>query len=141
MTRAEVQVLSRVELPIQCEDDVVLVRRKVRALAQARGFDAFAAAAVTTATSEISRNVWVHAGGGAAVVEEITDGSRFGLRLELRDDGPGIRDLDRVLAGGHSTARSLGLGVSGSKRLVDDFGIETTPGRGTVVRMVKWTRF
>ena len=135
------QILSRLELLIACEDDVVLVRRKVRALVQTRGFDAFAVAAVTTATSEITRNVWVHAGKGVALVEELTDGVRFGIRLEFRDEGPGIADIARVLVGGHSTARSLGLGVSGSKRLVDDFAIESTVGRGTVVRMTKWARF
>jgi serine/threonine-protein kinase RsbT len=134
-------VLRRHEMPIETEDDVVLVRRRVKQLAQARGFDAFASAAMTTATSEITRNVWVHARRGTAVIEEITDGSRAGIRVEFRDEGPGIDDVDRVLAGGYSTARSLGLGVSGSKRLVDEFQIDSAPGRGTVVRMVKWTRF
>jgi len=75
------------------------------------------------------------------VVEEITDGFRQGLRIELQDEGPGIADLARVLAGGYSTARSLGLGLSGSRRLVDEFDIDTAAGRGTTVRMVKWTRF
>ena len=137
----DVQVLGRHELPIDTEDDVVIVRRKVKTLAQSRGFDAFASAAITTATSEISRNVWVHAGKGRATIEEITDGVRMGLCIEFRDEGPGIADIDRVLAGGYSTARSLGLGVSGSRRLVDEFAIESTPGQGTRVRMVKWTRF
>ncbi len=137
----DVEVLRRHELPIESEDDVVLVRRKVKQLAQARGFDAFASAAITTATSEITRNVWVHAGRGRAFIEEITDGSRHGLRIEFRDEGPGIPDLARVMAGGYSTARSMGLGLSGSKRLVDEFDIETAPGHGTTVRIVKWTRF
>lgn len=134
-------VVSRQELPIDTEDDVVVVRRKVRSLAQARGFDAFAVAAITTATSEIARNVWRHAGRGYAVVEEVALGGRIGLRLEFRDEGPGIPDIDRVLAGGFSTARSLGLGVSGSRRLVDEFALESVVGRGTFVRMVKWARF
>ena len=137
----EVEVIRRHELPIETEDDVVVVRRKVKQLALARGFDAFASAAMTTAASEITRNVWVHAQRGTAIVDEITDGSRYGLRVELRDEGPGIPDIARILAGGYSTARSLGLGVSGSKRLVDEFEIESVPGRGTRVRMVKWTRY
>lgn len=141
MTGSDVEVLRRHEMPIESEDDVVLVRRKVKQLAQARGFDAFASAAITTATSEITRNVWVHAGKGRAVIEEIGDGIRYGLRIEFQDEGPGIADVARVLAGGYSTARSMGLGLSGSKRLVDDFSLETEPGRGTTVRMVKWTRF
>jgi serine/threonine-protein kinase RsbT len=136
-----VDVLRRHEMPIESEDDVVVVRRKVKQLAMARGFDAFASAAVTTAASEITRNVWLHAGRGKAIVEEITDGVRHGLRLEFRDEGPGIADVARVLAGGYSTARSLGLGVSGSRRLVDDFEIVSAERRGTIVRMVKWTRF
>ena len=135
------QVLETTALPIRRETDVVEVRRKARAIAQARGFDAFACTALTTATSELARNTWVHGGGGEAVIEEITDGVRFGVRITFRDEGPGIPDVDRVLLGGYSTARSLGLGVSGTKRLVDDFQLETTPGRGTKVVIVKWTRY
>ena len=141
MLAADAQVLTRYELPITTEDDVVVVRRKVKQLAQQRGFDAFATAGVTTATSEITRNVWMHARGGTALIEEIDDAGRVGLRVELRDEGPGIPDVPRVLAGGYSTARSLGLGLSGSRRLVDALEIETEIGRGTTVRMVKWTRF
>jgi len=135
------QVLSRAEMPIACEDDVVIVRRKVRSLAQARGFDTFALAALTTATSELTRNVWVHAGRGRVLIEELTDGQRFGVRLEFRDEGPGIEDVDRALAGGFSTAKTMGLGLSGSRRLVDDFSLESKPGSGTVVRLIKWTRY
>jgi serine/threonine-protein kinase RsbT len=128
-------------MPIASEDDVVLVRRKVKQLAQALGFDAFGCAAVTTAASEMTRNVWVHAGGGRAVIEEVTEGSRRGLHVEFVDQGPGIPDVARVMAGGYSTARSMGLGLSGTKRLVDEFAIDTAPGRGTTVRVTKWTRY
>jgi serine/threonine-protein kinase RsbT len=128
-------------MKIDDEDDVVVVRRKVRALAVERGFDSFSSAAVTTATSELTRNVWVHAGGGSAVVEEVTEGERLGLRVRFEDRGPGIPDIERVLAGGYSTAKSLGLGVSGSRRLVDEFSIESTVGSGTVVMFIKWKRF
>jgi serine/threonine-protein kinase RsbT len=134
-----VQILARHELPIQSEDDVVLVRRKVRAIAMERGFDAFATAAITTATSELTRNVWVHASRGTATIEELLDGERFGIRITFRDTGPGIADVPRVLAGGYSTAKSMGLGLSGSRRLVDDFLIESEPGRGTVVIVLRWT--
>ena len=136
-----VRVLSRRELPIVCEDDVVLVRREVRTRAQERGFDPFATAAVTTAASELARNVFVHAGGGQALVESLADGERQGVRLTFRDEGPGIADLERALRGGYSTADSLGLGLSGSRRLVDEFAIDSTPGRGTVVSAVKWARY
>lgn len=137
----EIRVLSHTELHIRYESDIVEVRRKARACAQARGFDAFASAALTTAISELARNTWVHGGGGEAVIEEISDGIRFGVRVTLRDSGPGIADVDRVLQGGYSTARSLGLGLSGTRRLVDEFAIDTAPGRGTTVIVSKWTRF
>jgi serine/threonine-protein kinase RsbT len=136
-----VRQLSRSAIRIRCEDDIVLVRQKVRALAHQRGFDPFATAAITTATSELARNVWMHAGSGEAVVEELSVEARFGLRIQFRDEGPGIPDVQRALAGGFSTARSLGLGLSGSRRLVDEFNLESIPGRGTVVTIVKWTRF
>ncbi|MFT3764406.1 MAG: anti-sigma regulatory factor [Minicystis sp.] len=138
---ASAEVLRRHEMPIESEDDVVLVRRKVKQIAQVHGFDAFATAGLTTATSEITRNVWVHARRGTAIIEELSDGVRDGIRITFADEGPGIPDLPRVLQGGYSTARSLGLGLSGSRRLVDEMEIETEVGRGTTVRMVKWTRF
>lgn len=134
------RVLARQEMKIACEEDVIVIRRTVQALAQQRGFDAFATAAVTTATSELTRNVWVHARGGLAVLEELGDGARVGLRVQLRDDGPGIGDLERALRGGYSTAGSLGLGLSGSRRLVDHFAVESAPGKGTVVTIEKWKR-
>lgn len=135
------QVLSHAELKIDSEDDVVIVRRKVRALAHDRGLDTFATAAITTAASELARNVFAHARRGKAAIEEVADGARSGLRLEFRDEGPGIADLERALAGGYSTAKSLGLGLSGSRRLVDEFHIESATDRGTVVVVIKWTRF
>jgi serine/threonine-protein kinase RsbT len=135
------QALTRVEIPIVREDDIVLVRRKARALAQARGFDAFATTAVTTAASEIARNCWCHGKGGVAVLEEVSDGVRVGVRIVVEDQGPGIPDIPRVLAGGFSTGRSLGLGVSGSKRLVDEFDVQSEVGKGTRVWMIKWPRF
>lgn len=137
----QLQVLSHAEVPIACEDDVVLARRKVKSVAQGLGFDAFAQAAVTTAASEIARNVWVHARGGRAIIEAVSDGVRSAVRMKFVDDGPGITEIERVLQGGFSTARSLGLGVSGSRRLVDEFAIESTPGKGTAVTMLKWSRF
>jgi len=117
------------------------VRRRARAVAQAQGFDSFGAAAVTTAASELARNVWVHGQGGAATIEAVADDVRRGVRMTFQDAGPGIADVDRVLAGGFSTVRSMGLGLSGTRRLVDDFVLETNPGRGTMVIITKWTRF
>ena len=73
------------------------------------------------------------------VGEELFDGDRYGVRVTFRDQGPGIPDIPRVLAGGYSTAKSMGLGLSGSRRLVDDFSIDSEVGRGTVVTVAKWT--
>ena len=127
-------------MKIDTEDDVVTVRKAVRALAQELGFDAFANAAVTTASSELARNVWVHAGGGTVTLEVLDGGTRVGVRMVFRDEGPGIPDLERALKGGHSTAKSLGLGLSGSRRLVDGFEIVTAAGRGTMITVEKWKR-
>lgn len=137
----KVRALSQQEVKIDNEDDVVLVRRAVRTLAESRGFDSFASAALTTAVTELSRNVWVHAHRGKALLEEVTDGVRSGIRVEFRDEGPGIPDIDWAMAGGNSTASSLGLGLSGTRRLVDEFHIETQVGHGTLVRITKWKRF
>jgi serine/threonine-protein kinase RsbT len=109
-------------------------------LAKNCGFDQFAVAALTTAASELSRNVWVHAQKGIARIVMLRSGSRIGLELEFVDHGPGIADLDRALAGGFSTANSLGLGLSGTKRLVDEFNIDTEVGRGTKVVVRKWKK-
>lgn len=131
-------VLTRTEMKVDAEEDVVVVRRAVRAIAQARGFDTFACAAITTATSELVRNIWVHAKKGKAILEELNDGSRVGIRMTFVDEGPGIPDIPRVLAGGYSTAKSMGLGLSGSRRLVDEFTLESEVGRGTSITFVKW---
>lgn len=134
-------VLERHELSIGTEDDIILVRRKVRDVAQGCRFNVFGASAVTTAASELARNVWVHAGRGEARVERIEADGRQGVRLEFRDQGPGIADVARALSGGFSTARSMGLGLSGSKRLLDEFSIETELGRGTRITAIKWAPF
>ena len=136
-----VTATSQSSLPVRSEDDIIVVRRKVRDIAEARKFDTFAVAAITTASSELARNVVVHAGKGIASIEEVTDGTRIGIRLVFADEGPGIADVERVLRGGYSTARSMGLGVSGSKRLVDQFDIQSAPGKGTTITVVKWKRF
>ncbi len=136
-----IRVLNRDEMAVETEHDVVTVRRKAQAVAHGRGLSTFAIAAITTAASELARNVLAHARRGTASVEAVAADGRSGVRMVFRDDGPGIADLPRALAGGYSTARSLGLGLSGSRRLVDEFEIETAPGKGTVVTVIKWARF
>ena len=134
-------ILATHILRLDREDDIVVVRRRVRDIAELRKFDSFATAAITTATSELARNVIVHGGTGTATIDEVSDGSRVGIRVLFEDRGPGIGDLDRVMRGGYSTAKSMGLGLSGSKRLVDEFSIDTAPGVGTRVTVLKWKRF
>ena len=128
------------EIRIEREADIVEVRQRVRELAKENRFDQFAVAALTTAASELSRNVWVHAERGIARIVVLRNGRRIGLEIEFVDQGPGIADLNRALAGGFSTSQSLGLGLSGTKRLVDEFNIDTAPGRGTKVVVRKWKK-
>jgi serine/threonine-protein kinase RsbT len=128
------------EFRIDKEADIVAVRQQVRELAKELRFDQFAVAALTTAASELSRNVWVHAQKGQARIRILRNGRRVGMELEFEDHGPGIADLNRVLAGGFSTSKSLGLGLSGTKRLVDEFNIDSTPGRGTKILIRKWKK-
>jgi serine/threonine-protein kinase RsbT len=136
-----IHVSATHQIPIENADDIIRVRRRVRDIAEMKKFDSFATAAITTATSELARNALVHGGKGIACIEEVTDGYRLGIRIVFEDKGPGIDDIPRVLAGGYTTARSMGLGLSGSKRLVDDFELESAPGAGTKVTVTKWKRF
>jgi serine/threonine-protein kinase RsbT len=128
------------EIRIDKEADIVAVRQRVREIAKEHRFDQFAVAALTTAASELSRNVWVHAQKGIALVSVLRNGNKVGVELEFMDHGPGIADLNRALAGGFSTSHSLGLGLSGTKRLVDEFSIDTEPGRGTKIVIRKWKK-
>ena len=128
------------EIRIEREADIVAVRQRVRELLKEFRFDQFEIAALTTAASELSRNVWVHAQRGVAHISVLHSGSKVGLELDFEDHGPGIADLNRALAGGFSTSKSLGLGLSGTKRLVDEFHIDTEPGRGTKIVVRKWKK-
>jgi len=127
-------------ISIEKEADIVAVRQQARELAKELRFDQFAVAALTTAASELSRNVWVYAQRGVARINILRSANRLGLELEFVDHGPGIANLNRVLAGGFSTSKSLGLGLSGTKRLVDEFDIDTQPGHGTKIVIRKWRK-
>lgn len=136
-----IDVLATHAMKLLDEDDIMAVRRRVKEIAELRKFDTFAIAAITTATSELARNVIVHGHGGSATIEEVSDGLRAGVRIAFVDTGPGIPDIARVMSGGYSTARSMGLGLSGSKRLVDAFELDSKVGQGTRVTVTKWKRF
>jgi serine/threonine-protein kinase RsbT len=128
------------ELPITGDDDVVRVRQLVRGYAQRVKLSLVDQTKLVTATSELARNTLIHGGGGSATVEVVSRDSRQGVRASFRDSGPGIPDLALALADGWSSGSGLGLGLSGSKRLVDEFDLDTEVGRGTTVTVIKWKR-
>jgi serine/threonine-protein kinase RsbT len=129
------------ELPIRSGDDVVRVRQQVRVAASDCGLSLVDQTKVVTAASELARNTLVHGGGGTARVEVITSGNgRAGVRIGFADEGPGIADVDQALTDGWSSGGGLGLGLSGARRLVDEFELNSKPGAGTSVVVVKWSR-
>ena len=129
------------ELPIRTGDDVVRVRQQVRVVAATSGLSLVDQTKVVTAASELARNALVHGGGGLARVEVITSAlGKNGVRIGFTDEGPGITDLDLALTDGWSSGAGLGLGLSGARRLVDEFELTSKPGTGTSVVVVKWSR-
>jgi serine/threonine-protein kinase RsbT len=127
-------------VPLAGSDDVVRARHRVRALAIELGFDLVAQTRIVTATSELARNTHLHGGGGQLTITLVADGPRRGLQLEFTDDGPGIPDVDLALTDGWSSRGGLGLGLSGTKRLMDGFTLESRPGEGTRVEVVQWLK-
>jgi len=129
------------ELPIRSGDDVVRVRQQVRVLAAENGLSLVDQTKVVTAASELARNALVHGGGGMAQLEVVTSGhGRNGVKIGFIDDGPGIPDVDLALTDGWTTGGGLGLGLSGARRLVDEFELTSKAGGGTSVVVVKWSR-
>lgn len=129
------------ELPIGAGDDIVRVRQQVRAVAAAAGMSLVDQTKVVTAASELARNTLVHGGGGAAQIEEIAAaGGRAGVRVTFSDHGSGIADVSLALTDGWTTGSGLGLGLSGARRLVDEFELTTEAGAGTCVVVTKWSR-
>ncbi len=126
--------------PIVADEDVVRVRQLVRSVAVAARLSLVDQTKLVTAASELARNTLTHGGGGLVEVDTVTDGRRTGVRVSFVDEGPGIANVELALTDGYSTGTGLGLGLSGTRRLVDEFEIETKPGRGTRVMAVKWAR-
>jgi len=125
-------------LPIRTESDVVQVRQAVRQWASELGLTLVEQTKIVTAASELARNVLVHGGGGSARLETLQQSSRRGLRLAFEDQGPGILDIELAMRDGYTTGRGLGLGLGGSRRLVNEFEIVSRPGEGTRVTITKW---
>ncbi|RRN79689.1 anti-sigma regulatory factor [Pseudoxanthomonas sp. SGD-10] len=126
------------ELPIRTEQDVVLARQAARQAAVACGLRLVDQTKLVTAASELARNAVVYGGGGAMHWRVVEDGMRRGLRLEFVDQGPGIADIEQALTNGWTSGAGMGLGLSGSRRLVDAFELDSAPGRGTRVAITKW---
>ncbi|MFI6357051.1 anti-sigma regulatory factor [Streptomyces sp. NPDC050743] len=126
-------------LPIRSDADLAWVRQQVRQSAANLGFGLVQQTKLVTAASELARNTLVHGGGGHVEVTPLTRGVSRGLRLSFVDSGPGIRDVELAMTDGYSSGSGLGLGLSGARRLVDEFEIDTEPGRGTTVTVIAWT--
>lgn len=127
-------------LAVASDTDVVTARQRARDLARELGFSTTDQTTIATAVSEIARNIVAYAGRGEVSVRAAEEGGRHGLVVVARDEGPGIPDVERALGDGYSTSGSLGVGLSGSKRLMDHLDIESGAGVGTTVTMRKWLR-
>lgn len=125
-------------LSVRLESDILAARQHGREVAEHVGFTGSDLALIATAISEVARNIVVHAGGGTIMISELADGR--GIEIVARDDGPGIIDVDLAMQDGYSTVASLGLGLPGARRLMDEFTIESQDGHGTTVVMRKWIR-
>lgn len=123
---------------IQSSSDIVLVRQKVRGWTAELKFTLVDQTKMITAASELARNTLEHGGGGKVVLEVVGNGARNGLRLTFEDQGPGIPDIEQALTDGFTTKSGLGLGLSGSRRLVNEFQIASKPGEGTKVVVTRW---
>ena len=125
-------------VPIRTSNDVVLVRQRVRALCIEQKIGLVDQTKIVTAASELGRNTLEHGGGGEAILELLQDADRSGIRLTFRDKGPGIPDVALAMRDGYTSGKGMGLGLGGSKRLMQEFAIDSEPGRGTAVTVVRW---
>jgi serine/threonine-protein kinase RsbT len=132
-------VLQSETSTIQDSNDIVRLRQRVREVMKNEGFSLVDQTKMVTATSELARNALVYGGGGVVIMEVLkNDAGRTGLRLLFEDHGPGIADIDQALKDGFTTGGGLGLGLGGSKRLVNEFLIDSTPGAGTRIAITRW---
>jgi serine/threonine-protein kinase RsbT len=132
--------VTEVRVAIQREADIVLARQQGRQLAASLGFSTTDQTLIATAISEVARNIVVYAQQGEIVLMRAEDGMRIGIQVTAIDQGPGIDNKDLAMRDGYSTKNSLGLGLPGARRLMDDFALDSEVGRGTTVTMKKWKR-
>ena len=126
------------EAPLRSEHDIVLARQLVRKLTQELGFSLVDQTKMVTAASELARNALIYGRGGTMIWEKTSDSERRGLKLLFADEGPGIPDLSLAMTDGWTSGTGLGMGLTGAKRLVNDFNIDTKVGGGTRVTIVRW---
>jgi len=126
------------ELPLRNEHDIVLARQAVRKLAQEQTFSLVDQTKLVTAASELARNALIYGGGGSLKWEVLRDGLKSGVRLTFEDAGPGIPNLELALTDGWSSGTGMGLGLTGARRLVNEFDIKSTVGSGTRVTVTRW---
>jgi serine/threonine-protein kinase RsbT len=131
-------VAHRVVLPIRSQEDIVRVRKATRENAIAQGFSLVDQTKLVTAASELARNTLDYGNGGDVEITRLLNGSRTGVRLTFSDQGPGIDDIDKALTDGFSSGGGLGLGLSGARRLSNEFSIDSAPGKGTRVMIARW---
>jgi serine/threonine-protein kinase RsbT len=125
-------------LPIRNSEDVVFVRQRVRTMAVEAGLKLVDQTKIVTAASELARNTVIYGGGGTLLMETVSNGIRHGVRLTFEDHGPGIADLNLAMKDGYTTGGGLGLGLSGAKRLSNEFEIVSKPGEGTRITITRW---
>lgn len=132
------QIGATVRVPIQSFADIVMARQECRRMASALGFPNSTLTVMTAAISEVARNIVEHAKEGEISITPIGRGPVRGLQIVARDRGPGIVDLETAMRDGYSTSRSLGIGLPGARRLMDQFDISSVVGQGTTITMTKW---
>lgn len=138
MTQFSLPVADVLVLPVRSDEDVVRLRQGVREHMVALGFSLIDQTKFVTAASELARNTLRYGGGGEAQLERLHQGARAGVGLAFIDQGPGIADIELALRDGYTSGGGMGLGLSGAKRLADEFSIDSTPGMGTTVKIAKW---
>ena len=133
-------IVKPTEVAISSENDIVAARKAVRTLSTDLAFGLTDVTRIVTAASELARNVYVHAGSGVMRCQKVENAQRVGLELTFEDQGPGIPDIAMALQDGYTTSAGLGMGLPGSRRLMDEFTITSNIGQGTTVRVRKWRR-
>lgn len=128
----------RSSVEIITEWDIVAARQLGRNEAKKAGFGTVDQARITTAISELARNIYLYAGKGKIEIERVAEGEMFGIKIIASDEGPGIPDLRKVMEDGFSTSGGLGAGMPGVKRLMDEFKVTSEPGAGTTITITKW---